>query len=418
MDVLGIQPLLPGGQIAYAMDDAIYPAVTGGMGSGKTFVFVRRSMREIGENRGVMDERHPGVLMEPTHPMTRDILLPELTHALDTYEIPWDYHKSEHRLMIDGFGHVLLLSAENYMRHVGLNIPFFGVDELDTINPNKARSMWNIMISRLRVNGSTGRGFVSGTPEGFGFLHEKWDNPEDKDYSLHRISSRDNHFLPKTFVPRLLKAYDAQLVKAYVDGLFVNLKGAQAAWAFDRAIHVKTFEGDNGEMWAGLDFNVGKMACVIAHEYSNDVIHYSDEICLRNSNTEEMAQELRARHPQLVNVFPDPAGKARSTTSTTSDHKILEKYGFRVYARKAHPTHRDRLNALNAKLKNAEGRVGMYVDPKCREFIADLEQVTRDKYGGIAKQDDERSHFLDAGSYPIEYKWSVAIARATMSKRY
>ena len=418
MNVLGIQPLLKGGQFEFVTCDSKHPALTGGYGSGKTHAFVSRTLREMAENKECMHERTPAVLMEPTHPMARDILLPELTHRLDIYEIPWSYNKSEHRLIVDGFGHLLILSAENYRRHVGLNIPFFGVDELDTIKADKARAMWGLMISRLRVRGSTARGFASGTPEGYGFMWERWDDKADEYHRLHRSSSRDNPYLPDDYVPSLLRGYDEQLVKAYVDGHFVNLTGARAAYAFDREIHVRPLAQHSGEVWAGLDFNVGKMCCEIACEFSDDSIHYFDEIILRNSNTEEMAQELRHRFPQLVHVYPDPAGKARSTTSSRSDHRILEEYGFRVHARTAHPTHRDRLNSLNRKLKNAQGKIGMWVDPKCKELIADLEQVTRDRYGGIEKQDSERTHALDACSYAVEYRWSAARQAASMNKRF
>jgi hypothetical protein len=47
--------------------------------------------------------------------------------------------------------------------------------------------------------------------------------------------------------------------------------------------------------------------------------------------------------------------------------------------------HRDRLNALNRKLKDATGKLRMTVDPKCKYLIKDLEQVQRDRNGGIDK---------------------------------
>ena len=88
-------------------------------------------------------------------------------------------------------------------------------------------------------------------------------------------------------------------------------------------------------------------------------------------------------------------------------------YGFLVRARQRHPSHRDRLNALNRKLKNADAEKTMFVSPNCVELIKDLEQCTRDiKTGGISKTDIERTHFLDACSYPIEYKFSVTQNRA------
>ena len=115
----------------------------------------------------------------------------------------------------------------------------------------------------------------------------------------------------------------------------------------------------------------------------------------------------------MKEVYPDPAGSARSTTSHRSDHQIIKDHGYTVYAKKNHPSHRDRLNALNRKLKDATGKVQMTVDPKCKYLIKDLEQVQRDRNGGIDKSNIELTHSLDAATYMIEYKWPIVQRIAT-----
>ena len=163
-----------------------------------------------------------------------------------------------------------------------------------------------------------------------------------------------------------------------------------------------------------MDFNVSKMTAVCVYEYSDGTIHYFDEVILRNSNTEEMAKVLINKYPDIDTVYPDPAGQARSTTSNRSDHAILKENGYFVRARIKHPSHRDRLNALNRKLLDADGNIKMTISPKCKELIKDLEQCVRDvKTGGIQKMDIERTHALDACSYLIEYRWPVKWLRAT-----
>ena len=130
-----------------------------------------------------------------------------------------------------------------------------------------------------------------------------------------------------------------------------------------------------------------------------------------------MAKAMKAKHPQVNIVYPDPAGSARSTTSHRSDHAILRDYGYSVRAKKSHPSHIDRLNALNRKLVDASGNVGMTVEPKCKYLIKDLEQVQRDKRGGIDKSNIELTHALDACSYAIEYKFPV-IKRVGLSQSW
>ena len=61
----------------------------------------------------------------------------------------------------------------------------------------------------------------------------------------------------------------------------------------------------------------------------------------------------------------------------------------------------------------ANGRVRMTIDPKCKHLIKDLEQVQRDRNGGIDKSNIELTHSLDAASYLIEYKWPIVQRVAT-----
>ena len=187
----------------------------------------------------------------------------------------------------------------------------------------------------------------------------------------------------------------------------------RAAWAFSRKRNVKKAEELSSYFVVGIDFNVDYMSAVYACIYGDDTVHYLDEIRMRNASTELLCLEMKKRWPKVKEVYPDPAGSARSTTSHRSDHQILRDHDYMVYSRRRHPSHRDRLNALNRKLRNAKDIVRMTVDPKCIYLIKDLEQVQRDRSGGIDKKNIELTHMLDACSYLIEYKWSVVTRIAT-----
>ena len=58
-------------------------------------------------------------------------------------------------------------------------------------------------------------------------------------------------------------------------------------------------------------------------------------------------------------------------------------------------------------LLDGDDNVRMTVSPKCKYLIKDLEQVQRDKNGGIDKSDVKLTHALDACSYLIDYKFPV-----------
>ena len=207
---------------------------------------------------------------------------------------------------------------------------------------------------------------------------------------------------------------DEMVFKQEFEGSF-ETTGNRAAWNFDRNIHcVKTKEMSN-KLWWGCDFNVDYNTAVLCSEFTDGTIHFYDEVRLKNSNTDELALAMKKIAPN-IECYPDPAGKARSTTSRRSDHQILRDHGFIIRTKNRHPSHIDRLNSLNRKLKDADGNISMTVDPKCKFLVKDLEQCQRDKRGGLAKDNIELTHALDACSYGIEYRFPIRRMIGTSKK--
>ncbi|MES1257290.1 MAG: hypothetical protein ABUS51_02625, partial [Acidobacteriota bacterium] len=70
---------------------------------------------------------------------------------------------------------------------------------------------------------------------------------------------------------------------------------------------------------------------------------------------------------------------------------------------KANPPVRERVAAVNARLRNAHGDVRLLVDPKCRELIADFEQVSykEDSVQVDKDKDRRRTHLSDALGYLV-----------------
>ena len=58
---------------------------------------------------------------------------------------------------------------------------------------------------------------------------------------------------------------------------------------------------------------------------------------------------------------------------------------------------------MNKKFENAKGEHELFISPKCKNLIRDLELTTVDE-GRIVKT-ETLSHFLDALMYVIEYRF-------------
>lgn len=261
-----------------------------------------------------------------------------------------------------------------------------------------------------------GNALMIGTPDGFSsnnfydyFIKGQGNDPLWKSWQFKTI---DGGFVDEKELELAKGNLDE---RAYRQEFMASFETAanRAAWAFSRDEHIKTADELSSYLVIGIDFNVDYMSAVLACIYGDGTVHYLDEIRQNNSSTEMLCKEMKEKWPKAKECYPDPAGSARSTTSHRSDHQILKDNGYIVYARKAHPSHRDRLNALNRKLKDANGRIKMTVDPRCKYLIKDLEQVQRDRKGGIDKANIELTHSLDAATYLIEYKWPIVQRIAT-----
>ena len=80
---------------------------------------------------------------------------------------------------------------------------------------------------------------------------------------------------------------------------------------------------------------------------------------------------------------------------------------------KANPLVKDRINCVNALLRNQAGEARLVVDPGCNELIQDFERVhwKADPHGNavadIDKSDPQRSHLSDALGYMIAKEFAM-----------
>ena len=103
-----------------------------------------------------------------------------------------------------------------------------------------------------------------------------------------------------------------------------------------------------------MDFNIDPMSACVS-QIDKEKIYLVDEIVIYSSNTDEMVQEIRDRYGTKIPIFiyPDPASRQRKTSAGgRTDLSILQNGGFTVKVKHKHPAVRDRINAVNSKLKD------------------------------------------------------------------
>lgn len=174
---------------------------------------------------------------------------------------------------------------------------------------------------------------------------------------------------------------------------------------------------DGSPLMVGMDFNVDPMTCVIGKR-AVDQLHIFDEISVADSNTEQMATELRARYPEprAITVYPDPSGNARKTSSKVgqTDFSILRSFGMTVQAPKAAPLVVDRINDVNAMAKNAKGERRLFVNPsRCPRITEALESLPYKKdtsqpnESARASDGTQLIHITDALGYLVHAEFPI-----------
>jgi hypothetical protein len=391
------------GQLAFVDDTATQIiGISAGYGAGKTRALCAKAVMLAAANQGFI-----GAVMEPTGPLIRDIWQNDFEQFLEAYDIPYTFRASplpEYMLHLPGGDtKILCRSFENWSRIIGLNLAWVLADEIDTVTPSIANKAFPKILGRLR-SGNVRQFGAASTPEGFRWMWTTFGSEQAKDRDdrkLIKMRSADNPHLPPDFIERLEANYDPNLLKAYLEGEFVNLTTGVIYDRFDRTKHVVSSlpDTDREPLRIGVDFNVGNMSAIIGVKLGSSLL-VIDEISGAH-DTDALAQQIKARYQdRRIYIYPDASGGNRSTNASQTDIQILESYGMSNQSPRANPPVRDRVAAVQALLENGKGQVRLQVSHTCKRLIECLElQCYTEK--GDPDKDAGHDHMNDALGYLV-----------------
>lgn len=392
-----------------------------GFGGGKTYSLCMKMFWLMNVNRGC-----PGGILAPSFKMYKRDVVPTIREICRLNRIRFKYNKSDALWMFPDCGAMVYgFTAEDPDSIKGPNLAWMAINEVTLCS----KQAFLMALSRVRLKkAALLQVAMSGTPESFNWAYEYFIEAPREDTELIYGNSRLNKHVASQYFDSLTESYDDLMQQQYVEGLFVNLSGKRAAYAFNRHRHAA--EGvdkiPNLPVAVSLDFNVEPMAATF---WNVIPIHYRDgrwpralyrgfdELCISSSNTYEAADAIIDRlekdsHGRIIDrvvIYPDPAGRARSTKSRNfSDFDILkQKFGSLNYDTtgllkfKPQVSVRDCLNATNGVLSRDELVLNV---KKCRQTIADMEQcVLKDTAFEIDKSNLARSHWLDGTKNMLDF---------------
>lgn len=396
---------------------AKYALFVGGYGSGKTETLANCALRDALTSSQALISCY-----EPTYDLIRLILAPRMEEKLLDFGIRYKYNKTENIIYTSNpqCGDFILRTLENPVRIVGYESYRAHVDEIDTLKKDQALAVWRKVIARNRqvlldeeglpLDDTFNRVSAYTTPEGFKFAYDTWVKNKKVGYDLVRAKTSSNPFLPEDYVQSLLDSYPTQLIKAYLEGEFVNLNSGNVYPEFDRrANHIDATLNEKEPIHVGMDFNRLKMSAVIYVIREGEPIAIKEHTGVRD--TPDMAKLLCERYKDKehsIIIYPDASGaNSSSKNASESDLSILRQAGLTVRVNSTNPAIMDRINAVNAMLLNGDGVRRLKINTNhCPELTEALEQQPYDK-NGMPDKSGGLDHILDAAGYFIAYQYPI-----------
>ena len=411
----------------YTLDVAVYQ---GGYGSGKTF-----AGSLLGILLALKFPKIRGLVGAQTYTLVRDTTLQSYFEHLDNmgFALNSDYKwiSAEQKLVFWNGSEILFRHFDEPNKLKSLNLGFVEIEEMSDI----PYETFKMLLARLRQKprnqwkNFTYRIFGHTNPE----LHQGWVyktfyvNPP-VNYRLICAPTTQNIYLPEGFCEELKKLYDEKYYNTFVLGKTGN---------YNENLVVKDFSKDNVkeikyqrdlDIHISCDFNVDPMCWVIAHK-TDDKVFYFDEIALENTTTAKACEEFCTRYPNHkgnIIINGDASGDNRSCTSEYTNYVIIKKklqsFGYNpdIKIKGFNPPIKNRVAAFNAKVKNADGDIGLYVSPKCEKLLYNIynlrymegsSRIDIPTYTQIKQSKELKflSHPFDAASYLVDFYWPIVL---------
>ena len=400
--------------------DSKFLHLSGGFGSGKTHSLIMKMFDLSMRNKNI-----PGGIVVPTIADYKKDVLPLLEEILDDNNINYRHHSTDKWFQFPWTSaRVYVASAEKKIR--GPNWGWAVINEVTLISHERYKET----IGRVRMRDAIVPQIASsGTPEGTGhWLYETLVESPLKNSRIIYADTRANLVnLNEDYVTTLENSYDPIMLDAYLRGLFVNMTGSRFYYSYDPALNddkaIKRIPGL--EVHVSLDYNVAPMIATLWNIVQatdsmgapiidptgapvRKAIAFDQIVILDGADTHQMSQALYARDllPDTTTIYPDPAGKARSTQGPP-DNKILEQGGWKkIKVRTMAPRFRQRQLAVCNML--AKGLI--QINPtQCKALKKDLEAVEQDRatYEKI-KDNPKLTHASDGMDYFIDLAFPLS----------
>ena len=384
-------------QLKVSSSKARFRVLISGRRFGKTYLAVTEMMKYASKpNQRIW-------YVAPTFKMAKDICWSALKEMLNMFNWIEDINETTMTITIrQSNSTISLKGADNYDSLRGTGLDFLILDEFADID----KRTW-FEVLRASISDRLGHVLMCGTPKGYGnWSYEMYlKGKQDHDWESFQFTTIQGGMVAKSEVEQAKQDLDQRTFRQEFEGTFENYAGS-IYYNFHPVESVVQREIDwTKPLHIGMDFNVSPMSACVA-QIEKEKIYIVDEVVIYGSNTDEMCDELKDRYGTRMKIFiyPDPASRQRKTSAGgRTDLSILQNAGFEVKVKHRHPAVRDRINAVNSKLKDSNGKRYIFVSNSCKIVIKGLTRQTYKEDTNIPNKEDGFDHMNDALGYMIDY---------------
>lgn len=272
----------------------------------------------------------------------------------------------------------------------------------------------------LSTRGRLGWAIIEGTPEGRNHYYDLYRQAvgEESDiWGVHHWQSAD--ILDSEVIAQAKRQLDPRTYRQEYEGTWETYAGL-AYYRLGPENYRETSYDINEPLMLTFDWNVDPGTYIVIQE-RDGVTQCISDMRQKESNAYRLTEQFCSDwsdHEGEVWVYGDPSGGNRSVSSDSGTTwqivaRILRaRFGDRVRMQ-LHQKDRSetgRINALNTRLKNHSGFVGLQIDPRdCKDLVEDLETVTLAEGGklSIDKRNPEKTHLSEALAWYVVARYPV-----------
>ena len=405
-------PLTPA-QRAVAVSKARFRVLVAGRRFGKTHVAIWELAKAASQPKRKV------WYIAPTYKMAKQITWTTLKDKLSRCGWANKLHEVGLIAELSNGSTIELKGADNYDSLRGVGLDFVVLDEVQDIK----REAWTEVL-RPTLSDTGGHALFIGTPKGRNHFHEWYRQGQEglEGWQSWQFTTLDGANVPAAEIEAARRDLDPLTFSQEYEASFVDFAG-RCYYPFNVADQCRPLKYDPKAalMWS-FDFNVSPGTAVVSQEQDGKTCVIGEVYIPRNSNTPAVCRKLLTDwkdHTGPIECYGDATGGASGSAKVMGSDWDLIKAELRPIAHRvsyhvprSNPRERARVNAVNARLKSADGQIHMLIDPaKAPHLVRDFEGVSilAGSSGEIDKKSDPNlTHISDAVGYYIDHRFPIA----------